>query len=213
MTRLLLVRHGESQANKDRYFAGQVDPPLTELGLRQAQCTAKFLAEAYRIDAVIASDLQRAAETGRQAALAAGVPFSVDPGLREIYAGRWEGVAFDRLWEVDPEAQRLWNQDIGHARCPGGESVEELAHRIYSTVARICEENPGKTLVLACHATPIRVLMWHMSGRELGYVQQIPWVSNASVTEVTYENGTLTPVKVCQDAHLQDMVTKLPTKV
>ena len=67
--------------------------------------------------------------------------------------------------------------------------------------------------MLACHATPIRVLMWHMSGRDLGYVQQIPWVSNASVTEVTYENGTLTPVKVCQDAHLQDMVTKLPTKV
>ena len=52
-----------------------------------------------------------------------------------------------------------------------------------------------------------------MSGQPLAYMQQIPWVSNASVTELIYENSTLTPVKISQDAHLQDMITKLPSNI
>ena len=72
MTRVLLIRHGESMANKQSVFAGQIDPPLTELGLTQAALTAKFIKENYAVDAAYASDLQRAWETGLRAAEALG---------------------------------------------------------------------------------------------------------------------------------------------
>ena len=68
MTRLLFVRHGQSEANLEGVFAGQIDPALTELGYRQAECTAEFIAKTYSVDAVYSSDLQRAYHTG----LAAG---------------------------------------------------------------------------------------------------------------------------------------------
>lgn len=213
MTRILLVRHGQSVANLDGIFAGQIDPALTELGLRQAQCTAEFIAKTYSVDAVYSSDLQRAYKTGLCIADRLGLTIHTDTGLREIFAGSWEGRRFDDLQAENSSAYQAWRQDIGHAQCPGGESIEALAGRVWETVRAIAEKNAGKTVVLALHATPIRVLQWHVSGRDLGYMQQIPWVSNASVSEFRYENGVMTPVKISQDAHLAEMKTVLPTNI
>lgn len=213
MTRILLIRHGESLANKNRTFAGQIDPPLTELGRRQARCTAEFVKNNYAVDAVYASDLQRAFDTGACAAAALGLVPEKEPGFREISAGRWENVCFDDLAAVDAEAYNVWSRDIGNARCPGGESVAELARRIWGTLEAVCVRHPGETVLIATHATPIRTVLWRLSGQPLSYMQQINWVSNASVTELYYENGTLTPGKISQDAHLSDMKTELPANV
>ena len=80
MTRLLFVRHGQSKANLDGVFAGQIDPALTELGCRQAECTAEFIAENYKVDAVYSSDLQRAYQTG----LAVGTPVVAGGGDAQL---------------------------------------------------------------------------------------------------------------------------------
>ena len=213
MTRLLFVRHGQSVANLERYFAGQIDPALTELGRRQALCTADFIAENYKVDGVCSSDLQRAYHTGLAVGEKLGLPVTADKGLREIFAGDWEGRGFDELAAERSAAYVQWHADIGNAKCPNGETVGELADRIFDTVKRIAEANEGKTLVLATHATPIRTLQWRVSGEDLGYMQQIPWVSNASVSEFVFENGVLLPVKVSQDAHLADMKTELPKNI
>ena len=213
MTRLLFVRHGQSVANLERCFAGQINPALTELGRRQAECTAEFIAKTYSVDAVYSSDLQRAYYTGLAVGEKLGLPVTADKGLREILAGSWEGRGFDELAAENSPAYQQWFQDIGNAKCPKGETVAELADRIFQTVRRIAEENPGKTVVLATHATPIRTVEWTASGKDLSYMQQIPWVTNASVSEFIYENGVLQPVKVSQDDHLGSMVTKLPTNI
>jgi broad specificity phosphatase PhoE len=213
MTRLLLIRHGESRANKNRTFAGQVDPELTELGHQQAQCTAAFIKETYTADAAYASDLQRAYQTGLYAAEALGLPLIKEPGFREICGGQWEGRSFDSLLEENSPEHQLWRTNIGLSQPPGGEAVAALADRIWETLQRVCEKHPDQTLIIATHATPIRVLQWRMSGEPLSYMQQIPWVSNASVTELIYDNGTLIPVKVSQDAHLSHMITKLPSNI
>lgn len=213
MTRLLFVRHGQSVANLERCFAGQIDPALTELGHRQASCTADFIADNYKVDAVYSSDLQRAYQTGLAVGEKLGLPVTADKGLREIFAGNWEGRGFDELAAENSPAYRQWFQDIGNAKCPDGETVAELADRIFGTVRRIAEANEGKTLVLATHATPIRTLQWRASGEDLGYMQQIPWVSNASVSEFVFENGVLRSAKISQDAHLADMKTELPANI
>ena len=213
MTRLLFVRHGQSEANLKGIFAGHINPALTELGYRQAECTAEFIAKAYQVDAVYSSDLQRAYHTGLAVGRKLDLPVTTDPGLREIFAGSWEGRKFDELAAEHSPAYIQWFEDIGNAKCPGGETVAELADRIYQTVRRIAEANEGKTVVLALHATPFRTVEWTASGKELSHMQLIRWGTIASVSEYIYENGVLTPVKISQDSHLGAMVTALPTNI
>jgi len=213
MTTLLLVRHGQSDANFKHRFAGHFDAELTELGHRQAELTARFLKKNYHVDKIFSSNLSRAFATAEHAGKALRLPVMPMPELREIYAGRWEGALYEQLLKEYPEDYRRWREDIGNARCTQGESVAELADRIWNAVRRIAEESDEQTVLIVSHATPIRSLQWRLTGTPLDQMQQVPWVSNASVTELRYENGILTPVKIGQDAHLEELKTQLPKNV
>lgn len=213
MTKILLVRHGESEANLKDIFAGHFDPDLTERGREQAACTADFLYENYAVDAIYSSDLRRACQTAKPIADIFGLPIMPDKDMREIFAGDWEGVPFYGIKDTHPEAFWVFLNDIGNAVCPNGESVADMAERVYQAVSRIAAENDGKTVVIATHATPIRGLQCRFSNQPLSYMQYIPWVSNASVTEIEYDNGQFTLLNVGQDAHLADMRTTLSDKI
>ena len=213
MTTLLLIRHGQSEANLNRCFAGQVDAQLTELGILQAERTADFIAENYRVHKVYASDLSRAARTGQAVADRFGLPLQKTSMLREINAGLWEGLPFAQL-DVDyPEEFDLWREDIGNSRPTGGESVAELAERIDQALRTIALENPEQTVAVAFHAIPIRSVQWKLTGEPLSYMTQIPWVTNASVTEMFFENGEFRLGKVAQDQHLEGIVTTIPKNI
>ena len=213
MTTLLLIRHGQSEANLSRVFAGNYDAPLTELGLRQAEKTAEFITENYKVDCVYASDLIRAFETGKTVANALNLPITPNDGLREIRAGKWEALPFDDIVIKFPEEYKKWKEDIGHSSCPNGETVKELAERVMATLTAIAEENDGKTVVIATHATPIRVSQTLIEHGNLEPMQDIGWVSNASVTEIICNSGKWTLGKVGQDSHLSDFRTNLPSNV
>lgn len=213
MTTLLLIRHGQSEANLSRVFAGNYDAPLTELGLRQAEKTAEFITENYKVDCVYASDLIRAFETGKTVANALNLPITPNGGLREIRAGKWEAIPFDDIVIKFPEEYQKWREDIGNSSCPDGESVKALGERVMATLTAIAEENDGKTVVIATHATPIRVSQTLIEYGNLAPMQDVPWVSNASVTEIIYDSGKWTLGKVGQDSHLSDFRTNLPNNV
>ena len=213
MTTLLLVRHGLSLANREKFFAGQADVPLLPMGQLQARATGAFLREHYAAHKVYASDLVRAGETGQILAEILGCPLETDKGLREIYAGAWQEKTFDYLTERYPQAYGVWRQDIGKAQCPQGESVAEMGLRVREALTRICRDNPGKTLVIATHATPIRAMESWAKFLDFSRMGEIPWVSNASVTELFYEDGVWQLGKVSQDAHLQDLRTVFPANV
>ena len=215
MTRFLFVRHGESDGNRYRLFTGQGDLPLTELGHRQAEAAAEYIEKQYgsRIDAVYASDLARAWDTGKAAADRLGLTMIPDRGLREINSGQWEGVSFADLPVRFREDFALWMQNIGKSRCTGGESVAELSERVHAAVVRIAEANPGKTVLIATHATPIRTLQCRFAGVGLEEMQQIPWVPNASLTEAVYEDGGWTVVKIGETCYLTGITTNLPKDV
>ncbi len=213
MTKLLLIRHGQSQANVAGLFAGFTDAPLTDLGREQARRTADFIVKNYAVDAVWASDLRRAFDTGKAVADRLGLEVHPEPALREIYGGKWEGVPYDTLAREGGADYRLWLEDIGNSRATGGESAAELAERVYAACLRIARENPGKTVVVATHATPVRAVQWRLSGQPLSHMAQIPWVSNASVTELFYEDGVFRLGKIAQDDHLAELKTVLPKNV
>ena len=212
-TRLLLIRHGESEANRQHRFAGHSDFPLSEKGILQAECTADCIAKAYAVDVVYASDLRRAYDT----ALATARRFSLSvipcEELREIFAGAWEGLLFDEICVRYPEDYAIWMSDIGRARCTDGEKVSELQSRVIEAISRIAEQNPGKTVVIGTHATPIRATECALRGKPLSEMHTVSWVTNASVTELSYESGRLSLVSVGEDRHLAKLQTSLPKNV
>ncbi len=92
-------------------------------------------------------------------------------------------------------------------------ALTELASRIERVLTAIAERNPGKTLAIATHAIPIRSIQWRLSGQPLSHMAQIPWVTNASVTELFYEDGIFHLGKIAQDEHLESLKTNLPANV
>lgn len=208
MTRFLFIRHGQSQANIEGFFAGHTDVPLTEKGMRQAELTAAYVTGKYSVDRVYASDLKRAYTTGQAVAKRIGVPCQAEVRLREVFAGEWEGVSFDEL--PNRPAYQVWMNNIGEAVCDGGESIAQLQHRVFEAIRQIAEENPEQTVVIATHATPIRTLQCLAEGKDLSYMKNIPWVHNASVSEGIFQDGRLSFVQIGYDKQLGDLSSQLP---
>ncbi len=200
-------------ANVEGVFAGNFDSPPSELGMLQAEQTAEYVASNYNVDKVYSSDLKRALAVGKAVADKIGKAPIKQKNLREISAGLWEGMPFTELYEKFDTYRNVWLNDIGNAACDGGESVAQLQKRFVSAVTDIAEANSGKTVVITTHATPIRALLCFCEGRTLDEMKEISWVSNASVTELEYENGNFTIVRAGYDLHLGDCVSRLPANV
>lgn len=211
-TRLLMIRHGYSIANSQQKFAGDWDIDLTEMGREQAVLASKYF-DTHTADVIYSSDLKRAYQTAEPIAEKLGLPIHKDRGLREITAGEWETVTFDELKVRYPEEFGVWCSDIGNSRCVGGESVAQLVERITETVKRIAEAHDGQTVCITTHATPIRAMCTVASGLTLNDMASIPWVSNASVSEFEYDNGTFSVIAINQTEHLGDCQSALPADV
>lgn len=210
--RLYLIRHGESVTNRTKQFAGQTDVPLTELGVQQAACVAEFL-RTIPLDAVYASDLSRAMDTVRPAAQQHGLTVKPEPGLREVYAGEWEGHTFDELPVLYPEDFKLWRESIGAARCTGGESMAEAVERADAALRRIAAQHLDDTVAVASHGGIIRGLIALWTTGSVTAMRDIEWTPNASVTEAVFENGEVRVLRAGATEHLGKLVTVLPGTV
>lgn len=207
-TLIYMIRHGESVGNQKRDFLGHTDLPITEKGEAQALAAAKYLAEiGFKPDVVYASPLCRAYKTTLLALSECEhpAPICLD-GLREIYAGDWEGKNFDALDLEYPEERRLWREDVGHARPVGGEAVAELYGRVVSTVLNIAKENEGKTVFIGTHATPIRSVETYARGKSADLMCEVPWPTNASLSVYRFDGARLIPVAYSYDEFMKDTV-------
>lgn len=212
MTTLLLIRHGESEANNNGFFAGQYDAPLMPKGIEQAEKTAKYIVENYVPTKIYASDLKRAYCTAIPISELIGVDIITEQGVREIYAGKWQKMSFDDLEKKFSEEYMVWLNDIGNACCNDGESVKELSERVMTSLTAIAKENYGETIAVATHATPIRAAQTIIQYGDISYMKDVPWVSNGSVTVLEY-NGEWRCVSVSEDDHLGADKTVFPANV
>ena len=211
-TRFIMIRHGLSLANEQKRFAGNLNFELADLGHRQAELCAEALKN-EKIDAIYASDLQRAYCTAAPLGRIKGIEVIPCKGLREIFAGEWEGKTFDELCSSYSEAYTVWREDVGRAKCTGGESVVELSKRVLGTLGEIAEQNPDKTVCIATHATPIRAVCTAAAGLDVCDMAEIKWVSNASISIFDYEDGAFTAVSVDNTDHLGSLITGFPSNV
>ncbi|WP_226356715.1 bifunctional RNase H/acid phosphatase [Pseudonocardia sp. ICBG601] len=162
-TRLILLRHGQTELSVERRYSGHGDPELTELGQKQAAAAARALAtrlsgQGVEPAVVLSSPLRRARQTAAAVAETTGADLEVRDGLIETDFGGWEGLTFTEARERDPELHGRW---IGSADVepPGGESFRAVGERVEAERARIVEEFAGRTVVLVSHVTPIKMLL------------------------------------------------------
>ncbi len=213
MTRLILIRHGFSMANAQNRFAGHSDFPLSDIGHEQAKMAAEYLFENDHIDKIYASDLARAYQTATPAAEKFGLEVIPEPRLREIYAGRWEGMRFDDIFNEYHKDFFVWRNDFARARCTEGESVTELYNRVTAAVLDLAEQNDGKCILLASHATPLRAMECFTAGKSAASMGEFNFPTNASIQYYRYENGRLIAERLNVIDHLAGLVTALPKGV
>lgn len=157
-TRLLLLRHGQTELSVERRYSGRGDPALTELGWRQADAAARYLAQRGGIAAVFSSPLQRSYDTAAVAAKALGLDVTVDEDLVETDFGAWEGLTFAEAAQRDPELHRRWLRDTSTTP-PGGESFDSVHQRVRRARDRMITEHGGATVLVVSHVTPIKMLV------------------------------------------------------
>ena len=207
-TRLILIRHGESLGNSRRIILGHTDWDLSELGYRQAELAREALADRH-VDAVYSSDLIRAYNTVLPMASSRGLTVTKDTLLRELFVGVWEGREVHDLIDTYGDLYLVdWRQHFGTFTAPGGESVVALGERIERALANIADKNEGKTLIVGLHAAAIRSFWGRICGVSPDdLADAYPFPTNASFSEVDYEDGRFYPVAYSCDSHLQDLVT------
>lgn len=213
MVTLILERHGQSKANEMGVFTGHLDIDMTPLGYKQAERSAEYIVQNFKVDKIYSSDLVRAMGTAKCVADRLGIEVIKEKGLRELFAGKWEGATFDSIIKGYADDWKIWCEDIGNSRCTGGESVKELGERVLSVLTKIAKENDGKTILVSTHATPIRTMQCLLNKKPLDQMKNVPWGSNASVTVVEYDNEKWEIKSASYDKHLEDMKTRLPSNV
>ncbi|HTW88714.1 MAG TPA: histidine phosphatase family protein [Candidatus Binataceae bacterium] len=161
MGRLILVRHGESEGNRDRRFTTTPLVPLTARGREQAHAAARRIARSFRAARVIASPYTRARETAEIISAAIGVVLEIEPNLFERRFGILAGESYDAetaALAFDPIARWTW-------RPPGGgESFEDVRVRIAPVLSRVARENPDREVVIVSHGAVMLSAWTHFTG-------------------------------------------------
>ena len=161
VTRLLALRHGESEWNALGRWQGQADPPLTEVGRRQAMAVAEQLGP---FDAIWSSTLQRAAHTATIIAEGLGTcGVRLEPGLMEASFGPWQGLTVHEIEENWP------GYLASHRRPDGAEQPDVVSGRAFAAFRRIAAENPGGMVLAITHAGLIRSVRSALSAPDVRF--------------------------------------------
>jgi broad specificity phosphatase PhoE/ribonuclease HI len=204
-TRFLLLRHGQTELSTQRRYSGRGNPALTDVGCRQADAAAQYLASRGNIAAVISSPLQRAYDTAARAAKALGLDVTVDDDLIETDFGSWEGLTFGEAAERDPELHRLWLRNTS-VTPPEGESFDRVADRVQRARARIISEYGGETVLVVSHVTPIKTLLRIALDAGPGILYRLHLdLASLSIAEF-YPDGVASVRLVNQTAYLDSAV-------
>ena len=208
MTKIYLIRHGESIGNASRLYLGHTDLDLSPLGYLQADETAKCLSE-VPFSAIYASDLMRAVHTAEPHAKMRNLSVIPTRELREMNVGEWEGARVDDL-VLDERFTKGWRENFGFFTFPGGENVQDAAERIFSFASKTAASHDGKTVAFVFHAAAIRAFWCKILGIPAEeWAATVRFPTNASYSILEYENGTFNPIAYSCDDHLAT-VTKLP---
>lgn len=199
-TRLILVRHGQTDAALEGRSQGRVDNPLNETGRRQALALRARLLE-YTPSAIVASPAARAVATAEPLAAALDLRIELEPRLLEMDYGSLDGLTGSEMRAQAPEFMERWSAaDPSDLRMPGGETLRELQARVVAATSEAVAAHPEQTILLCAHNFALRGLICHALGLPLGAFRNFRVdLASYSVVEASAE-GFLVELlnEVCQ---------------
>lgn len=164
MTRIILVRHGQTEWNRVERFRGRADVPLNEAGLAQAEATGKRVASEWQPVVVYTSPLSRSVKTAESIAKHYDLKVQIHPGLADIDYGEWQGLSPEEAGQRWPEEIDAWYNRPHLARIPGGETLSDLRARLMQTVNELAARHTGETIVLVGHTVINRIILLGILG-------------------------------------------------
>jgi broad specificity phosphatase PhoE len=195
VTTILLVRHGQTDWNREERFRGQVDLPLDGLGLKQAEAVGQRVASGWQPVAIYASSLQRTLQTADAVARACGLRTAIHHGLLDINYGAFAGLTLEEAADQYPDLARAWRQAPHTVHFPDGESLTDTRGRAESALAEIVANHPDQTAVLVTHVVVCRLLLCSLLGLDNSHFWQFqPDTASLSVFEVSEERSALLSV-------------------
>ena len=163
MSRLLLVRHGETELKSSERLWGRTDVKLDVLGLKQAERLGERLAE-EKIDVIYSSSLKRALVTAETIASKHQLKVISCAELREFNYGKIEGLTHKEVSQLYPEFYKSMTQKNTNLKFPGGESVYQLNNRVSQFLDRLNMHTPEQTILIVAHFGLLRVLLCRLFG-------------------------------------------------
>ncbi|MHB1122866.1 MAG: histidine phosphatase family protein [Ramlibacter sp.] len=203
MTELVLVRHGETDWNRELRFQGHVDVGLNATGLEQARRLASRLA-GVPVQHLYASDLLRAQQTAQPLVQQLGVPSATEPALREQSFGTVDGMRVDEIKAQHPQIWEQWLRFHEDYCMPGGETTREFHARVVDAVYRIAGDHPGATLVVVTHGGVLDMIWRTARSLPLSGPRQSE-IPNAGVSRVRVSAGRIEVLAWADTSHLADL--------
>lgn len=170
MTRIILIRHGETDHTLAGKYCGASNPPLNARGLRQAGKLRSGLV-GIDIEKVYSSDLKRAVQTAAE--VFGGRPVEETRDLGEMNFGIFEGLKHDEIMQKQADLYGRWIHSPLTVRIPGGESLEDVSNRVNRKLASFINKHPGKTIAAVSHGGPIRIILCGILNRSLNALRYI----------------------------------------
>jgi probable phosphoglycerate mutase len=204
-TRVLAIRHGETDWNVDGRIQGQLGVALNAMGRWQVHRLALAVAD-EGIDAVYASDLLRAYETAQAVARGASRAIVTDTGLRERGFGSFEGLRYTEISQRWPEESQRWRRRDPEFGAPGGETLREFYARSVATVTALAAQHPGQTIAIVSHGGVMDCL--YRAAARVALDAPRSWqLGNASINRLLYTPQGFTLVGWSDTYHLDDDAT------
>ena len=195
MTRLALIRHGETIWQAEHRYAGSIDIPLGPRGLEQAERLANWASSADLV-AIWVSPLLRARETAAPSERVTGLTARVDSRLREIHFGRGEGLTETEIKQSFPQAFAAFEADPAVHYLPGGEDPREVALRAIECFREVETMHPRGRVLVVTHNTLIRVALCQLLGVPLSkYRTVFPTIANGALSEIGLQDGRFSLLK------------------
>jgi broad specificity phosphatase PhoE len=201
--RVLLLRHAETDWNRERRFQGRRDIPLSPAGREQAESAARLLA-ATPLTAVWSSPLARARETATLIAAPHGLGVQVEEAVTEMDFGEWVGLTRDEVKTRFPEALSAWAETPAAARWPGAETLEQVRARALAGLARLRAAHQGQTICLVSHGITSRVLILEALGLGPDRLWSLQ-ISSTGISELEFRDDWTTLHRMNSLVHLADI--------
>lgn len=200
ITRITIIRHGETAWNAETRIQGQLDIGLNETGRWQAQQTAATLA-GEKIDAIVSSDLARAHETAQAIARAHGLAVLTEPGLRERSFGLFQGKTYAEIEAQMPEEALLWRKREVHFAPGGGESLTVFRERVAHCMRHIALRHAGQHLVVVSHGGVLDIMYRECTHLDLKAART--WqLGNAAINRILFNGEHFSLVGWSDTGHL-----------